>query len=115
MTIEQMVEIPASHRLTIDIPPEMPAGQTRVIIHFPVPAKGQSRGEGFRQALQRAYGAWGDNPSEDGVAIVRAMRDEWDHLFLSTLPYFLLLSHKVSDTIIYQLYTPLCKLSQYRQ
>jgi hypothetical protein len=41
-------------------------------------AKGRSRDLDFRRALRRAYGAWEDNPSEDGVAIVRAMRDEWD-------------------------------------
>ena len=35
MTITQTVEIPASRRLTIDIPPEIPAGMARVII-FPV-------------------------------------------------------------------------------
>jgi hypothetical protein len=32
MTITQTVEIPASHRLTIDVPPEIPAG--KVILTF---------------------------------------------------------------------------------
>ena len=38
MTIEQTVELPASHRLTIDVPREIPAGRTKValtIIDFP--------------------------------------------------------------------------------
>jgi hypothetical protein len=36
MTIEQTVEIPASHRLTLDLPHEIPVG--RVILTFtPVP------------------------------------------------------------------------------
>ena len=39
MTITQTVEIPASHRLTIDVPPEVPAG--RAILMFR-PAGGQS-------------------------------------------------------------------------
>jgi hypothetical protein len=30
MTIEQTVEIPADHRLTIDVPPEIPAGKAIV-------------------------------------------------------------------------------------
>jgi hypothetical protein len=32
MSITQTVEVPASHRLTIDVPPEVPAGQ--VILTF---------------------------------------------------------------------------------
>jgi hypothetical protein len=32
MTIEQTVEIPADHRLTIEVPPEIPAG--RAILAF---------------------------------------------------------------------------------
>jgi hypothetical protein len=35
MVIEQTVEIPVSHRLVIDVPPEVPAGKTRVVIQFP--------------------------------------------------------------------------------
>jgi hypothetical protein len=29
MTIEQTVEIPANHRLTIEVPPEIPAGRAK--------------------------------------------------------------------------------------
>ncbi|GHT54891.1 hypothetical protein FACS1894109_00380 [Spirochaetia bacterium] len=39
MTIEQTVEIPASHRLTIDVPREIPVGRMQVIIRFPDPAE----------------------------------------------------------------------------
>ncbi|GHV96230.1 hypothetical protein AGMMS50293_25500 [Spirochaetia bacterium] len=39
MTIEQTVDIPASHRLTIDVPQEVPAGMAQVIIRFPVLAE----------------------------------------------------------------------------
>jgi hypothetical protein len=35
MTITQTVEIPADRRLTIDVPQEVPTGQTSVIIQFP--------------------------------------------------------------------------------
>ncbi|MDR1838913.1 MAG: hypothetical protein LBQ93_04920 [Treponema sp.] len=96
MTIEQTVEIPASRRLTLEIPEEVPMGTAQVFIQFPskkdaqtagqmstelVPpeAKGQISNEAFRRALSRAYGAWKDNPWTDHLEDINAMRDEWDH------------------------------------
>jgi hypothetical protein len=38
MTIEQTVDIPADRRITIEVPREIPAGRTNVIIQFPVSA-----------------------------------------------------------------------------
>jgi hypothetical protein len=35
MTIEQTVEIPASHRLTLEVPPAIPEGKAR-IVYIPV-------------------------------------------------------------------------------
>jgi hypothetical protein len=32
MTIEQTVDIPADHRLTIEVPPEIPAGRAKAAI-----------------------------------------------------------------------------------
>ncbi|MDR1046563.1 MAG: hypothetical protein LBL64_02205 [Treponema sp.] len=32
MTIEQTVEIPADHRLTIEVPPEIPAGRAKAAL-----------------------------------------------------------------------------------
>ena len=32
--IQQTIEIPASHRLTIDVPREIPAGRTKLLIQF---------------------------------------------------------------------------------
>ena len=37
MSVTQTVEIPASHRLTIDVPPEVPTGQAKIIF-FPISA-----------------------------------------------------------------------------
>jgi hypothetical protein len=37
MSVTQTVEIPASHRLTIDVPPEVPAGRAEIRF-FPVSA-----------------------------------------------------------------------------
>jgi hypothetical protein len=96
MTIEQTVTIPADHRLTLEIPDEIPAGRAQVLIQFPVregvqaadrmcdeivplEARGQSSSEAFRNALRRAYGAWKDNPWTNHIEDINAMRDEWDH------------------------------------
>jgi len=32
MTIEQTIEVPASHRITIDLPPELPVGKAKITI-----------------------------------------------------------------------------------
>jgi hypothetical protein len=37
MSVTQTVEIPVSHKLTIDVPPEVPAGRAEIIF-FPVSA-----------------------------------------------------------------------------
>jgi hypothetical protein len=37
MSFTQTVEIPINHKLTIDVPPEVPAGQTKIYF-FPVSA-----------------------------------------------------------------------------
>ena len=91
MTIEQTIDIPADHRLILDIPKEVPADRAQVIIRFPVTenaqtgeaipsdAKGQTGNEAFRRAISRAYGAWKDNPWTNHIDDVNAMRDEWDH------------------------------------
>ena len=34
MTIEQIVEIPASRRITLEVPQTVPEGTTRVIIQY---------------------------------------------------------------------------------
>ena len=36
MTITQTVDIPANHKLVIDVPREVPTGVTNVVIQFPV-------------------------------------------------------------------------------
>jgi hypothetical protein len=36
MTITQTVDIPENHRLVIDVPREIPAGVTNVVIQFPI-------------------------------------------------------------------------------
>jgi hypothetical protein len=97
--IEQTVEIPVDHRLTIDVPREVPAGP--VLITF-TPKEADSHAgetvfpsiealklEAARKAerrfadpsgdsLQRFCGSLAHIYTEDGVAIQRRMRDEWE-------------------------------------
>jgi hypothetical protein len=37
MTLEQTVEIPKNHRISIQVPPEVPVGRAKIVI-FPEPA-----------------------------------------------------------------------------
>jgi len=88
MTITQTVDIPASHRLTIDVPSEVPAGRTQVVIQFPVrdepypvvppDEKGKMSSPAFREALRRTQGAWKDNPWKNCIEDINAMRDDWE-------------------------------------
>jgi hypothetical protein len=93
MSVTQTVEIPASHRLTIDVPLEIPEG--RAVLTF-TPAKKPAVGKTNRtleDALQRAaekaadpnrrplsdfFGIFSPNTYGDGVAYQRAIRGEWD-------------------------------------
>ena len=96
MTVEQTVTIPADHRLTLEIPQEVPVGRARVLIQFPLKediqtgnerydenipaeAKGQINNEIFRNGLSRAYGAWKNNPWNNHTEEINALRDEWEH------------------------------------
>ena len=45
MTIEQTIEVPPSHRLTIDVPPEVPAG--RIILTYTPAADNEDNGLDF--------------------------------------------------------------------
>jgi hypothetical protein len=76
MIIEQTVEIPASHRLFIDVPPEVPAG--RAIIAF-TPAPAERAGNPGRKQVSRHFGRLKNSKAfaGDPVEIQRQMRDEW--------------------------------------
>jgi len=104
MSVTQTVEIPASHRLTIEVPREVPEG--KAILTFtpasakkspdqrPVPSPlpgGNARtieeamqiaaekaADPNRKPLSRLFGTCKGIFGGDGVAYQRAIRDEWD-------------------------------------
>ena len=98
MTIEQTVDIPADHRVVLEVPREIPAG--RVTIAFiaedaVVPAVIPEEEQRVRTMLKQYYhaaenaaadhgplsGCIGSHPGffgGDGVAYQRKIRNEWD-------------------------------------
>ena len=70
MTIEQTVEVPADHRLTIDVPREVPAGP--VILAYRPAAHIK------RRPISQYFGIVSPSSYGDGVAYQQAIRDEWD-------------------------------------
>jgi hypothetical protein len=94
MIIEQTVEIPASHRLTIEVPHEVPAGSA-ILAFTPaagMPPAGNSprtaaealqmatvrAADPNRKPLSRLFGTHKGILGSDGVAYQRSIRDEWD-------------------------------------
>jgi hypothetical protein len=75
MSVTQTVEVPASHRLTIDVPREIPAGQ--VILTF-TPKTAERTAAPNRKPISRHFGILSPNTYGDGVAYQRGIRDEWD-------------------------------------
>jgi hypothetical protein len=82
MTITQTVEIPTSRRITLEVPPEIPVGET-ILTFTPASVSRETKGninsEAFRSILHRAYGAWKDKPWVNHLEDVNTMRDEWEH------------------------------------
>jgi len=91
MTIEQTVEIPASHRLFVDVPPEVPTGKA-ILSYTPVVGNedieyarkiwhnNRACHDELKAMLQKLQGSLGKSAfgSLDGVAYQRKVRDEWE-------------------------------------
>ena len=75
MSVTQTVEVPDSHRLTIDVPREIPAG--RVILTF-TPDSVQKNTSPGRKPISEYFGILSPGTYGDGVAYQRNLRDEWD-------------------------------------
>jgi len=94
MIVEQTIEIPPSHQLFLDVPPEVPAGKT-IVTFTPASAASASteleyagmiwadnsvRSEELKMKLQNLRGSLGKNAfgGLDGVAYQHKVREEWE-------------------------------------
>jgi hypothetical protein len=80
MTIEQTVEIPADHRLVVNLPDYIPSGMADMEITI-IPRK--KTAYHTAQSLKNLSGRWKDSPrfGRDGLKIQEEMRSEWnDHV-----------------------------------
>jgi len=77
MNITQTVEIPASRRLTIDVPREVPVGRT-IITFTPASAHQAQTAPPRRKPISAYFGILSPDTFGDGVAYQRNLRDEWD-------------------------------------
>jgi hypothetical protein len=92
MSVTQTVEIPVNHRLTIDVPREIPAGKA-ILSFIPVTDQGpdtaplpggpgataaENAADPNRKPISRFFGILSPETFGDGVAYQRKLRDEWD-------------------------------------
>jgi hypothetical protein len=77
MTIEQTVEIPADHRLVVNLPDHIPSGTADLEITI-VPRK--KSGYHTARSLKNLSGRWKDSPrfGRDALNIQEEIRSEWD-------------------------------------
>jgi hypothetical protein len=83
MTIEQIVEIPADRKITVELPPDTPTGAARLKLSVSHDeGTVQKTGKMSRQtrALLKLYGCLRDSPLFEGdpIEIQKKMRAEWD-------------------------------------
>ena len=71
MSVTQTVDIPENHRITIDVPHEVPAGPV-ILTYTPTPATSN------RKPISCFFGILSPETYGDGVAYQRKIRDEWD-------------------------------------
>ena len=79
MSVTQTVEIPADHRLTIDVPREIPAGKA-VLTFTPasVQKSAEKAADPARKPISEYFGILSPGVYGDGAAYQRNIRDEWD-------------------------------------
>jgi len=75
MAVEQIIDVPANRRVTLEIPKAIPEG--KVILTF-TPANKTQAMHPNRKPLSEYFGILSPNTYGDGVAYQRKLRDEWD-------------------------------------
>jgi len=95
MSVTQTVDIPASRRLTIEVPGEVPTGRVFLTFSAAPPANSsrtpppRTAAEALEMAIERSadpnrepisrhFGTLSPTTYGDGVEYQRAIRDEWD-------------------------------------
>jgi len=82
MTIEQTIEVPASRRIFLEVPREVPVGKAKLIYASFSADEDTSitRSDELRIKLQNLKGSLGKNAfgTLDGVAYQRQVREEWN-------------------------------------
>jgi hypothetical protein len=93
MTVEQIVDIPASRRIALEVPRTVPVGKT-ILSFTPISAQtanasprttaearqmaAAKAADPNRKPFSRHFGTLSPDAYGDGVAYQRAIRDEWD-------------------------------------
>jgi hypothetical protein len=75
MTIQQIIEIPASRQIIVDLPKDVPLGVAKLKLSIPGKAAGKAT---FTALLGDLYGSLKDSPNfgGDGMDIQRKIRDD---------------------------------------
>jgi hypothetical protein len=78
MIIEQTIEIPADHRLVVNLPEHIPPGTADMEIII-LPRK--KTGYHTTKSLKNLSGRWKNSPrfGRDGLDIQKEIRSEWDN------------------------------------
>ena len=72
MTIEQTIEVPASRRIFLELPPDLPVGKVKITVTTEVAHPN------IRTPISQYFGIISPNTYGDGVAYQRKLRDEWN-------------------------------------
>ena len=91
MTFEQTIEVPADHRVFLDLPPELPVGKAKITLTavlgnqdidhaLDTQFNNHDCPEELRVKLQSLRGSLGKNAfgNLDGIAYQNKVREEWD-------------------------------------
>jgi hypothetical protein len=77
MNVTQTVEIPASHRLILDVPHEIPAGRA-ILTFIPAPVQNTDVSKPSRTPISKYFGILSPDTYGDGMAYQQNLRNEWD-------------------------------------